>query len=78
MITYPSKSELKTATEVAVYFRNSPSGNLMWMRSFYVTQFAGTGAHCAKTPRSCLAKATKFANSEQAKRPTYDFLIFAE
>lgn len=78
MITYPSKSELKTATELAVYFRTSPSGHLMWMRSYYVSQFAGTGARCGKTPRSCLSKATKFAKEEQAKRPTYDFLIFAE
>lgn len=78
MISYPSKSELKTATEVAVYFRTSPSGYLMWVRSFYVTQFASTSANSAKTPRGCLAKATKFAKDEQAKRPTYDFLIFAE
>lgn len=78
MITYPSKSKLKTATELAVYFRTSPSGHLMWMRSFYVSQFAGTGAHCAKTPRSCLTLATKFAKEMQTKRPTYDFLIFAE
>lgn len=78
MITYPSKSELKTATEVAVYFRNSPSGKLMWLRSFYVTQFAGTGAHCAKTPRRCLTLATKFTKEVQAKRPTYDFIIYAE
>lgn len=78
MITYPSKSELKNATELAVYFRTSPSGNLMWMRSFYVSQFSGTGAHCAKTPRRCLTLATKYANEQQAKRPTYDFIIYAE
>lgn len=78
MITYPSKSELKTATELKVYFRTSPSGHLMWMRSFYVSQFAGKRAHCAKTPRRCLTLATEFAKELQAKRPTYDFIIFAE
>ena len=29
MITYPSKSELKTASEVAVYFRNCSDGKQM-------------------------------------------------
>lgn len=78
MITYPSKSELKTATEVAVYFRNSPSGKLMWLRSFFVVQFAGTGAHMAKTIRGCLSKATRFANKWQSEFPTYDFFLKAE
>ena len=49
MITYPSKSELKTASEVAVYFRNcsdgkqmeskwKANGKQMFLRSFFVVQ----------------------------------------
>ena len=78
MITYPSKSELKTASEVAVYFRNCPDGKQMFLRSFFVAQFAGTSAHMSKTIRGCLSKATRFAKKWQANFPTYDFFLKAE
>lgn len=50
----------------------------MWLRSFYVTQFAGTGAHMSKTIRGCLSKATRFTEKWQANFPTYDFFLEAE
>lgn len=78
MITYPSKSELKTAHKVAVYFRSCPDGKLMWLRSFFVSQYGVTSAHLSKTIRGCLSKATRFSNKWQSNFPTYDFFLKAE